>query len=180
LDELPPELVHDADSIRHTACEVATILHDCHRHGVIHHDLKPDHVMFDPSSRTIKLIDFDYARFIPELLPVPEDACDHTKYVPGTVGFVPLGTEPCCIAIDAYSLGQTVKFWCEQRGVAVDRDTDVEADDSADDGDNSDEGDQGVQEEADSACVLRELVRDLTAPLNHRISVVDAIQRLRM
>ena len=48
--------------VHSTFCQLCGALHYCHRHGVVHRDIKLDNLCWsEPSERTLILIDFGYA-----------------------------------------------------------------------------------------------------------------------
>lgn len=68
-------------------------LSECHEHGVVHADIKPDHVMWSPQDRVCKLIDFGGALF------VDTHSKDYKKPggVVGTRGFISPEVEAGCV-----------------------------------------------------------------------------------
>ena len=52
---LPPDEVADIVS------QIADAVHAAHAVGIVHRDLKPDNVMYDPTTRRVKLLDFGIA-----------------------------------------------------------------------------------------------------------------------
>ena len=48
----------DEDS-RHIIRQLLLILKEVHSAGVIHRDIKPDNIMYDPSTKKVGLVDFD-------------------------------------------------------------------------------------------------------------------------
>ncbi|MBO3463641.1 trifunctional serine/threonine-protein kinase/ATP-binding protein/sensor histidine kinase [Aetokthonos hydrillicola] len=47
------------------AVQIAEILHDLHRHRIVHKDLKPANILIHPDSKQVKLIDFSIASLLP-------------------------------------------------------------------------------------------------------------------
>lgn len=50
------------DLVAHIVEELAAGLSAAHHVGIIHRDLKPENIMFDPETRSVKLLDFGIAR----------------------------------------------------------------------------------------------------------------------
>lgn len=91
------------------AIQLATILHQLHRHRVIHKDIKPANILLHPDTRQIKLIDFSIA----SLLPKETQAIQCPKSLEGTLAYLaPEQTGRMNRAIDYrtdfYSLGVTL------------------------------------------------------------------------
>ena len=51
------------DDIRHYLYQLLLALEYAHSHGIMHRDVKPHNVMIDPSTRTLRLIDWGLAEF---------------------------------------------------------------------------------------------------------------------
>jgi len=83
--------------------KVKEILETIHKENIIHHDIKPSHIMTDREGN-IYVIDFDICR-------LPNEDCDHSKFVPGTEGFKAPTTILCNKEIDYFSLDEVKKFW---------------------------------------------------------------------
>jgi len=86
--------------------EVKEILNGIHKENIIHHDIKPSHIMQNEKG-DIYVIDFDICR-------LPGEECDHRKFVPGTKGFKLPQTIPCSKETDFYSLKEVKKYWKAQ------------------------------------------------------------------
>jgi serine/threonine-protein kinase len=65
--------------------QLADALAVAHKAGIIHRDLKPENIMYDPSVRTVKLLDFGIARDAE--LP-PEERLTRTGFFVGTLQYV--------------------------------------------------------------------------------------------
>jgi eukaryotic-like serine/threonine-protein kinase len=65
--------------------QLADALEAAHQAGIIHRDLKPENIVYDPGTRTVKLLDFGIARDAE--LP-PEDRLTRTGFFVGTLQYV--------------------------------------------------------------------------------------------
>ena len=65
--------------------QLADALGAAHAAGIIHRDLKPENIMYDPRTRTVKLLDFGIARDAE--LP-PEERLTRTGFFVGTLQYV--------------------------------------------------------------------------------------------
>ncbi len=67
------------------ARQLADALAAAHSAGIIHRDLKPENIMFDPGTRTVKLLDFGIARDAEQ---PPEERLTRTGFFVGTLQYV--------------------------------------------------------------------------------------------
>jgi eukaryotic-like serine/threonine-protein kinase len=65
--------------------QLADALGAAHQAGIIHRDLKPENIMYDPASRTVKLLDFGIARDAEQPL---EERLTRTGFFVGTLQYV--------------------------------------------------------------------------------------------
>ena len=101
---LPPEEVADI------VMQIAEAVAATHQAGVIHRDLKPDNAMYDPATRTIKLLDFGIAAATDTS---PEERLTRAGYFVGTLMYVApeaLSGEMVTPAADQYSLATIAYF----------------------------------------------------------------------
>jgi len=85
---------------------VFKILEEIHKRNIIHHDIKPSHILRDENGKVF-LIDFDFCR-------LPDETCDHKEGIPGTDGFRPPETAEffyCDNKVDFYSLDRVKESW---------------------------------------------------------------------
>ncbi|MDQ6829169.1 MAG: serine/threonine protein kinase [Gemmatimonadota bacterium] len=97
--------------------EVATIIEQianavdaAHRVGIVHRDLKPENVMYDPETKTIKLLDFGIAA---EADLSPEERLTRAGFFVGTLMYVApeaLSGQLVTAAADQYSLA-TIAYY---------------------------------------------------------------------
>jgi serine/threonine-protein kinase len=65
--------------------QLADALAAAHAAGIIHRDLKPENIMYDPSARSVKLLDFGIARDAEQ---PPEERLTRTGFFVGTLQYV--------------------------------------------------------------------------------------------
>lgn len=102
--QLAPELVCTIIS------QIGAALSEAHKKGIIHRDLKPANIMYDPATRTAKLLDFGIARDS-ELQ--PEERLTRTGFFVGTLQYVApeaLSGELVNEQADVYSLA-TIAYY---------------------------------------------------------------------
>ncbi|MGH7528372.1 MAG: serine/threonine-protein kinase [Gemmatimonadales bacterium] len=90
--------------------QLAAALTVAHREGIIHRDLKPANIMYDPATRTVKLLDFGIARDA-ELN--PEERLTRAGFFVGTLQYVApetLSGELVNEQADVYSLA-TITYY---------------------------------------------------------------------
>jgi serine/threonine-protein kinase len=101
---LPPD---EAATI---VAQIADAVHAAHEAGIVHRDLKPDNVMYDPATRTVKLLDFGIAT---DADASPEQRLTRAGFFVGTLMYVApeaLSGELVTPAADQYSLATIAYF----------------------------------------------------------------------
>ena len=90
--------------------QIAAAVHAAHAAGIVHRDLKPDNVMYDPATRTVKLLDFGIAT---DTDISPEQRLTRAGFFVGTLMYVApeaLSGEVVAPSADQYSLATIAYF----------------------------------------------------------------------
>jgi eukaryotic-like serine/threonine-protein kinase len=101
---LPPDEVADIVG------QIAEAVHAAHRVNIVHRDLKPDNVMYQPDTRTVKLLDFGIAT---DTDIAPEQRLTRAGFFVGTLMYVApeaLSGEVVGPQADQYSLATIAYF----------------------------------------------------------------------
>ncbi|KNA06039.1 hypothetical protein SOVF_184150 [Spinacia oleracea] len=110
LDYSPFPSLYDVVSLRHRIPEpesksigfslLQAVLH-CHQNGVVHRDIKPDNIMFDPVNKRVKLCDFGSAGFVNEGGATMSEVVGTPYYVAPEI----LEGKEYCEKVDVWSAG---------------------------------------------------------------------------
>jgi serine/threonine-protein kinase len=98
------------DEVATVIMQIAGAVEAAHNQGIIHRDLKPDNVMYDPSTRRVKLLDFGIAA---DVATPAEERLTRVGFFVGTLMYVApesLSGELVTTAADQYSLATIAYF----------------------------------------------------------------------
>jgi serine/threonine-protein kinase len=98
------------DEVSAIVTQIADAVHAAHAVGIVHRDLKPDNVMYDPTSRQVKLLDFGIAT---DTDTAPEQRLTRAGFFVGTLMYVApeaLSGELVGPLADQYSLATIAYF----------------------------------------------------------------------
>jgi serine/threonine-protein kinase len=98
------------DEVSTIVTQIADAVHAAHAVGIVHRDLKPDNVMYDPTSRQVKLLDFGIAT---DTDTAPEQRLTRAGFFVGTLMYVApeaLSGELVGPLADQYSLATIAYF----------------------------------------------------------------------
>jgi serine/threonine-protein kinase len=98
------------DEVSAIVSQIADAVHAAHSVGIVHRDLKPDNVMYEPSSRQVKLLDFGIAT---DTDITPEQRLTRAGFFVGTLMYVApeaLSGELVGPLADQYSLATIAYF----------------------------------------------------------------------
>ena len=101
---LPP------DEVAEIVAQIGDAVHAAHEVGVVHRDLKPDNLMYDPDTRRVKLLDFGIAT---DTDTAPEERLTRAGFFVGTLLYVApeaLSGELVGPQADQYSLATIAYF----------------------------------------------------------------------
>jgi eukaryotic-like serine/threonine-protein kinase len=99
-----------ADEVAEIVAQIGEAVHAAHLVGVVHRDLKPDNLMYDPDTRRVKLLDFGIAT---DTDTAPEERLTRAGFFVGTLLYVApeaLSGELVGPQADQYSLATIAYF----------------------------------------------------------------------
>ena len=99
-----------ADEVAAIVSQIADAVHAAHEVGIVHRDLKPENVMYNPSTREVKLLDFGIAT---DTDIAPEERLTRAGFFVGTLMYVApeaLSGELVGPSADQYSLATIAYF----------------------------------------------------------------------